>query len=207
VRNIYDGSVKVAVCRQQNEHNKIPLSVTLYGNTAYSAMNKLDVEGSEANFKNNSNRFSYSAQAIIAHDFKKFLSVQVMPVYVRRNWINTSTGGKDEPDFFSLGGGIRWGFSQRIALVAEYFHTFSMYRQANPDIFFDPLAIGLEINTGGHIFHINLSNATGLIPNTYLPYTTSSWLKNGFRLGFSISRKFVLDKKTRKPNAQVKKQS
>jgi plastocyanin len=207
VRNIYDGSVKIALCSQTNEHPKIPMSITLYGNTAYSAMKRLDVEGSEANFKSNADRFSYSAQAIIAHNFKRHLSLQVMPIYVRRNWVNTSAGGKDEPDLFSLGGGLRWGFSQRIALVAEYFHTFSAYRQANPDIFFDPLAVGLEINTGGHIFHINLSNATGLLPNTYLPYTTSSWLKNGFRLGFSISRKFVLDKKARKVNAQAKKTS
>lgn len=194
VRNLYDGSIKIKVCSQDTGRGSFPLSIALYGNTVYTAMRSQEVEGSEGTFQHTSDRYSYSAQAIIAHSFKKCLSLQVMPVYLRRNWVNTFS--KDELDLFSLGGGLRWGFSERFAIIAEYFHPFSNYRQKNKDVFSDPLAVGVEINTGGHVFHINLSNATGLIPNTYLPYTTASWLKNGFRLGFSISRKFVLDKKT-----------
>lgn len=197
VKNLYDGSVKIRICSQDTSNKKFPFSVAVYANTVYTAMQSQNLQGSEADFQHFSDRFSHSVQVIVSHDFLKHLSLQLMPVYLRRNWVNTYTMGMsmDELDLFSLGGGARWGFSDRFGIVAEYFYVFSDYRQKNKDVFSNPLAVGCEINTGGHIFHINLSNATGIIPNTFIPYTTSSWLKNGFRLGFSISRKFITNKK------------
>lgn len=199
IRNLYDGSIKIRICTQDTANKKFPFSIAVYSNTVYSAMEDQDIPGAESNFQYFSDRFSYSAQVIIARDFRKYLSLQLLPVYVRRNWVNINKGIRsDELDIFSLGAAARWGFSDRIAIVAEYYFVFSNYRQNNKDIFSNPLALGVEFNTGGHIFHINLTNATGIIPNTFIPYTTSSWLKNGFRLGFSISRKFILDKKSKK---------
>ncbi len=199
VKNLYDGFIKIRLCSQDSSNKKFPFSIAVYANTVYTAMKSEDIPGSEAHFNNFTDRFSHSVQIIAAHNFSKYLSLQLMPVYLRRNWVNTSPGmngmSMDELDLFSLGGGIRWGFTDRVAIVAEYFYVFSDYRKKNKDIFSNPLAIGFEFNTGGHIFHINLSNATGIIPNTFIPYTTSSWLKNGFRLGFSISRKFSINKK------------
>lgn len=210
VKNLYDGNIKIRICSQDSGRKKIPFSVSVYANTVYTAMKSHDMIGSEANFKYFSDRFSHSCQIIVARNFSKYLSVQIMPVYLRRNWVFTCPEmSMDELDLFSLGGGFRWGFSDTFAIIAEYFYVFSNYRHSNKDVFSDPLAIGFEINTGGHIFHINLSNATGIIPNTFIPYTTSSWLNKGFRLGFSISRKFVLiknsgaSKKSRK-NEKVK---
>lgn len=194
IKNLYDGSVKYRICSQETNNERFPFSVSIYANTVYSAMKNQNTEGSEANFKSLTDRFSHSFQLIVSHHFSKYLSLQLMPVYLRRNWAKAnSLLGVDEKNILSLGGGARWGFSDRIAFIAEYFFTFSDYRHKNEDLFFNPLAIGIEINTGGHVFHINLSNATGIIPNTFIPYTTSSWLKNGFRLGFSISRKFMTD--------------
>jgi|GEM_PF-187254 len=199
VKNLYDGSVKIHLCSQDTNHKKIPFSIAIYANTVYTAMKSQDIEDSETNFKHFTDRFSHSCQIIFSHDFPKHLSLQLMPVYLRRNWVNNCPETRmDELDLFSLGGGARWGFSDRFAIIAEYFYVFSDYRQKNKDLFSNPLAVGFEINTGAHIFHINLSNATGIIPNTFIPYTTSSWLKNGFRLGFSISRKFVLIRKSKK---------
>lgn len=192
IKNLYDGSIKFRICSQETNNRKFPFSVSAYANTVYSAMKNQNIEGSEANFKSFMDRFSLSFQLIISHDFSKYLSLQLMPVYLRRNWAKSNPLlGVDEKDLLSVGIGARWEFSDRIAIIAEYFFTFSDYRHKNKDVFSNPLAIGVEINTGGHIFHINLSNATGIIPNTFIPYTTSSWLKNGFRLGFSISRKFI----------------
>jgi hypothetical protein len=63
------------------------------------------------------------------------------------------------------------------------------------------LAIGVEIETGGHVFHINFTNAAGIIENNYIPNTTDSWLKGGYKFGFNISRVFNLGgkKKHRSP--------
>lgn len=201
VKNLYDGSVKVRMCSQDTGKRKIPFSITAYVNTVYSAMKNQNVEDSEANFEHFTDRFSHSCQVVVAHAFSKYIALQLMPVYLRRNWVNTCPEIRwDELDIFALGGGAKWQFSKRFSILAEYFYVFSDYRQKNKDVFSNPLAVGVEVNTGGHVFHINLSNSTGIIPNTFIPYTTSSWLEKGFRLGFSISRSFTLTKKSDKTN-------
>ncbi|MFQ5446191.1 MAG: DUF5777 family beta-barrel protein [Saprospiraceae bacterium] len=39
---------------------------------------------------------------------------------------------------------------------------------------------------------MNFTNATGIIPTDYIPYTRSNWLDGQFRIGFTISRIFNL---------------
>ena len=56
------------------------------------------------------------------------------------------------------------------------------------------IALGIEIETGGHVFHLNLTNSAGIIYNDFIPYTFDSWLNKGFKLGFTISRNFVVAK-------------
>ncbi len=58
--------------------------------------------------------------------------------------------------------------------------------------FYAPLGIGIEIETGGHVFHANFTNSSGLIENDYLPATSDSWLDGDIKLGFNISRVFYL---------------
>lgn len=192
VKELYDGSFKIRLLRQATGIKR-PISLTFFANTVVTAMKKQELEDSEADFNNFQDRFSHSFQVIASHDFPKYLSLQVMPLYLRRNWVNKCSEINDELDLFALGTAAKWKLSNRFGLLAEYFYVFSELRKSNNDIYSNPLAIGFEINTGGHVFHINLSNSTGIIPNTFIPYTTSSWLKNGFRLGFSISRKFVVN--------------
>jgi hypothetical protein len=91
-----------------------------------------------------------------------------MPVYVRRNWVNICDSSEDELDMFALGVGGRLALTMKLALVGEYYYVFSGYHHKYDDIFFNPLALGLEINTGGHVFHINFSNSTGIVPSTYI---------------------------------------
>lgn len=197
VKELYDGYAKLRIIKQDSSKN-IPVSITAYGNTVYTAMKSQDNELSEAHFNHTSDRFSHSAQLIIAHNFKKFLSLQVMPSYVRRNWVNECVSDGDDLDIYAIGAAARWAFSNRYAIIAEYFEVISDYRRHHKDQYFNPFAIGFEINTGGHVFHINLSNSTGIIQNTFLPYTNSSWDDEGFRLGFSIARKFDTNDKKRK---------
>ena len=53
----------------------------------------------------------------------------------------------------------------------------------------------MEIETGGHVFHLNFTNAAGIIENNYLVNSSDSWLKGGFKFGFNISRVFNLPHK------------
>ena len=76
-----------------------------------------------------------------------------------------------------------------MAFVVDYFYTLSDYRdEANG--FYNALGVGIEIETGGHVFHITVTNADGLIENDIIPSTRSDWGKGGYKLGFNISRVF-----------------
>lgn len=54
------------------------------------------------------------------------------------------------------------------------------------------IGVGFEFDTGGHVFQLNLTNATGIFETDYIPYTTTDWLDGEFRIGFTISRWFNL---------------
>ena len=54
-----------------------------------------------------------------------------------------------------------------------------------------PFGIGYEINTGGHTFHMNFTNASGIVENQYIADTRDSWFDGKFKWGFNISRIFM----------------
>jgi 5-hydroxyisourate hydrolase-like protein (transthyretin family) len=76
-----------------------------------------------------------------------------------------------------------------MAFVFDYFHAFSEFRTADNN-FYDAIGVGIEIETGGHVFHLNVTNSAGLIANDIIPYTTSDWGQGEYKLGFNISRVF-----------------
>jgi len=107
--------------------------------------------------------------------------------------INPDNDAAETNDLMSMGAGFRFMLTKRFGIIGDYYYTFSDYRKnnsANP--FYNPLALGIEIETGGHVFHINFTNAAGIIENNYIPNTTDSWLKGGYKFGFNISRVFNL---------------
>jgi len=83
-----------------------------------------------------------------------------------------------------------------MSLIVDYFYVFKEeavrdYFEANGLLFYNPLGIGLEVETGGHVFHVTFTNSTAILENQFIPYTTSSWTKGQFRWGFIISRTFA----------------
>jgi hypothetical protein len=100
-------------------------------------------------------------------------------------------------NLFALGIGGRVKITKTMAIVADYFLPFRSsesrnYFKQKGVRFYQPLAIGWEIQTGGHVFHINFTNSTAIVENQFIPYTTRSWAKGQFRWGFNISRSFTL---------------
>jgi hypothetical protein len=61
--------------------------------------------------------------------------------------------------------------------------------------FYNPLGVGLEIETGGHVFNLSFTNTTAILENQYMPSTSSSWTDGAFRWGFTITRTFSLKPK------------
>jgi hypothetical protein len=53
----------------------------------------------------------------------------------------------------------------------------------------------LDIETGGHVFQLHVSNATGMNERAFITETTGQWGKGEIRMGFNLSRMFQLKKK------------
>ncbi len=174
----------------QTEDNKVPISLTLFANAAVSAVD--DINGPLSRDFNN--RLSYTYEALIARRFNSRLSWQLMPVFLHRNFV---ADPRDENDLFALGTGARLKLTKHFALLADYYLIFSGYRSERQELYFPPLGIGIEIETGGHVFHLHFTNNPGIIENSYLANSTDSWTKGQFKFGFNISRTFGIGKKGR----------
>lgn len=177
---------------QQYDDNSHPLAIAIFANTVISTEEKGHT-GPESDFQDFGDRLSNVVQLILARKFGK-VSLQLNPTYSRRGMALPY----DQTCFFALGGAIRVPvISNRLNLVADYFHVFR--KEATKDSFavrnvkfYDPLGIGFEILTSGHIFRLNFTNAHQILENRFIPSTTNSWGKGQFRWCFTISRTFNL---------------
>ena len=192
ITELYDGTIKYRVATQTTD-NHIPFSVALFGEAGVSARTKVADSSSDAAFPKFVDRWNYVSQLVLARKFNRFVSAELIGSWSHRNFVAFG----DENDFFSVGAGARVKLTKRFGITADYFYNLSKFRTDNTDsngdkVFHNPLAVGVEIETGGHVFTINFTNSTGIEEVEFLPYTRSDWLKGEFRFGFNISRNFVL---------------
>lgn len=186
LRQLINGLIKYRVMTQQMDGGA-PVSITVLGLATMSAAKKIDNPDAIRYFASFAHRFAYSGQVLIARKYSDAFSLQLIPGYTYRNL----TPFGDSNGLFSLGAATRIQLTKVFGLVADVTFPFSDIRQSSNG-FYPAIGIGLEIDTGGHLFQVNFTNATGLMETDYIPYTTSSWSKGEFRLGFTISRLFNL---------------
>lgn len=197
MNELIDGMVKYRILSQTTD-NKIPLSIGFYGDMAFDPRKKEGFYFGTVDAGNKwQHRLTYVSQLIFARKFGSVFSFQLLPTYVHRNFvrasINPDNGAEETNGMFSLGAGGRMKLTKRISIIGDYFYNFSDFRMGNSkERFFDPLAVGIEIETGGHVFHLNFTNAAGIIDANFIPYTNDNWLDGEFKFGFNISRVFNL---------------
>lgn len=139
-----------------------------------------------------SNRLYYTSQLLIARKFNEYISLQISPTIVHYNLVDSS---KFSNNTLAIGIGGRIKLSKRIAITGEYY-----YRVTNADLLssgqptYNALSIGVDIETGGHVFQMMLTNAQGLTDRTFIGQTTDSWDKGALHFGFNISRVFTIVK-------------
>lgn len=178
----YDGFIKYRLMHQQTGAGK-PLSIVLVGSMAYKTIDMdptLKVTGADRTY--------LTAQLLIARKFNDHTSLQVSPTYTHYNRILLLTGGGT--DLFSIGFLARQKISRRISINAEYFLQTTRFNGT-----YDPLSVGVDINTGGHVFQLHFTNSTGMNEHSFIHETTGSWGKGDIRWGFNISRIFFIGKK------------
>ena len=184
-KNTWDGFLKFKVLRQSKGARTMPVALDLFGNTAIYTTKWTNPD--RTNYF--SSRVSYAVQAMIARKFGNSLSLQITPSYIHKNMVPASA---DKNDVFTLGAGGRVKVSQRVSINAEYHHLFS--GQVVSTKVYDSFSVGVDIETGGHVFQIFLTNSNGEYEQTFLTDTRGKWSNGDIFLGFNISRMFTVVK-------------
>ena len=108
-----------------------------------------------------------------------------MPTLIHWNMVESND---DLNTIFVLGAGFRYLISKSISINSEYF-----YRVLNSTTnYFNSFSIGLDIETGGHVFQLHLTNSMGMDEASFMTRTLNSWSEGGIHFGFNISREFNL---------------
>ena len=185
-----DGFIKYRLLQQSKGARTLPLSVVLLaGATCWTGPYQ---DPTVANYF--SSRLAFFQQILVGSKISNVFTFQLTPTLVHQNFVDLKT---DPHDIFALGVGGRIRLTNRISLTIDWYHYFNgqKYVVSNgvkSPLNFDPLAIGFDIETGGHVFQIHLSNSVGLNERAFILETYNNWLKGGIQLGFNISRVFQL---------------
>jgi len=180
----FDASFKAKILRQSSGERNMPVSVSWYSSVV---LNSLHWQYPDR--KNYfSSRLSYTNQLLIARKFSNSLSLQLSPTLVHKNLVPT---GKAQNDIFAVGFGGRYKITQRMALNAEYFY---LLPGNTADTYQNCLSVGVDIETGGHVFQLHFTNAQPMFDRAFITETTGKWSKGDIYFGFNISRVFTIKK-------------
>jgi len=201
VNKMAEGFFKWKILRQVK--HGFPFTVTYFGGLYYSATMNSDLGQTSPDFydpKKPTDRMSYVHELIIACKVAPWLSVQVAPSYVHYNLVG-STIGFTKNDCYALLGVIRAKYNKRQAIIFEYAYRLNTNYASTGANYYNSMGIGWEVETGGHVFQMFLTNSTGIMENQYIMGTNTSWKKigatpAGIRIGFNITRAFALSKKS-----------
>jgi hypothetical protein len=184
----YDAFLKYRLLRQSTGKRNMPLSVTLLAST----MLKTLKDPTDTIKRQSSDRYSFAFQALIARKFSSNFSMQLMPTMVHYNIVPT----EDIPnDLFSLGAGARLKLTKRTSIIAEYYYQLPNRKLPGT---YNSFSVGYELETGGHVFQLHVSNSTGMTERTFINETNGRWGKGDIHLGFNISRVFNINTNHRK---------
>ncbi|MFM7645660.1 MAG: DUF5777 family beta-barrel protein [Sphingomonadales bacterium] len=179
-----DAFIKYAPITQSTGPGSFPVTIALVSGITIDGLPWADP--SRQNYF--TSRLAYYNQLIIGRKFSEALSLQVMPTVVHKNLVQLAT---DKNDIIGLGFGGRLKLSKRMAFTWDYTYVIDGLPETG---YYNPLSVGLDIETGGHVFQLHVSNAVGMNERAFITETTGQWGQGQVRFGFNLSRMFQLKK-------------
>lgn len=176
----YSGTAKYRLLKQSN---KLPLNVSLYGSIDVNSQLKKSVYPGLKQL----DRFSYTAQILAAKRFSEKLSLQIAPIFVRHNLQDLNYTKEQTHNQVLLGTGGRYKLSNRFSVNFDYVYNFSRNKNS---LYKNPLTIGVDIETGGHVFQLLFTNSRASNDSSFLTETLGDWSKGQISFGFNIVRVF-----------------
>jgi len=189
----YSGSAKIGLKKQSES---FPINLVLYNSMDINTLlNKKSYPGLLF-----FDRFAYTTQLLISRRFTENLSIEIAPIYVRQNLIDLNYTNKPIPTTTSplsfitepwnqyvLAIGGRYKFTKRMSVNMDYAFNFSKNRNS---LYRNPLTIGVDIETGGHVFQLLFTNSRASSDAIFLTETLGNWSKGDISFGFNIVRVF-----------------
>lgn len=174
----YDISGKLRLAPQTT--NGLPVSIVAFNSIAFNNTLK------KSNYPKMTfeNRIIYVSQLLISRKFNEKLSLELAPTFFHENFVIEDQQDNSQ---LALGLGGRYKIAKRWSVNVDYaLHT----NRASNSQFNNPLSVGVDLETGGHVFQMHFTNSQGIHEAGFLGQTTGDWSKGDIFFGFNLVRVF-----------------
>ena len=130
------------------------------------------------------NRLIYVSQILVSRKFSENLSLELAPTFFHENFVANDMQDNSQ---FAIGIGGRYKISKRWSINADYA---AHLNRASNSPFKNPLSVGVDLETGGHVFQMHFTSSQGIHEAGYLGQTTGDWTKGDVFFGFNLARVF-----------------
>ena len=133
---------------------------------------------------NYNERYVYISQLLVSRRFSDNFSLQLSPSVIKHNFLTTQA----KTDYnYVLNTGSRLKISKRSSFNIDY--SYHLNRLKN-SIEKNVLSVGVDMETGGHVFQLLFSNTQASDEAGVLTGAEGDWLKGDVFFGFNILRVF-----------------
>ncbi|KFF12629.1 MULTISPECIES: DUF5777 family beta-barrel protein [Flavobacterium] len=129
-------------------------------------------------------RLTYVAQLLISRKFSEKLSLEIVPSFFHQNFVDDVDQSNTQ---YAIGFGGRYKFAKRWSLNMDYA---AHLNRAQNSLYKNPLSIGFDLETGGHVFQMHFTSSQAIDEAGYLGRTTGDWRKGDIFFGFNLARVF-----------------
>lgn len=185
----YDLGIKYLLISQKTEG--FPLTIVGFNSLA------INTEMKKVNYPliQFENRLTYVTQLLISRKVTEKLSLEIAPAYFHENIVRDILDENNEVvlpnpqdnNQYAIGLGGRYKFAKRWSVNMDYA---AHLNRASQSIYKNPLSIGVDLETGGHVFQMHFTNSKAMHESGFLGQTTGDWSKGEISFGFNLVRVF-----------------
>lgn len=185
----YDLGIKYLLISQKTEG--FPLTIVGFNSLA------INTEMKKVNYPliQFENRLTYVTQLLISRKVTEKLSLEIAPAYFHENIVRDILDENNEVilpnpqdnNQYAIGLGGRYKFAKRWSVNMDYA---AHLNRASQSVYKNPLSIGVDLETGGHVFQMHFTNSKAMHESGFLGRTTGDWSKGEISFGFNLVRVF-----------------
>lgn len=185
----YDATFKWRFLRQKSGATNFPFTATWVSSSYLNTMEWPNPE--RENYF--TSRMDFHHALLFARKFGNAVSLQLMPTVVHRNLVEAK---KDENTIYAFGGGTSIKLTGSLRANVEYYYIpeDQIFSTIGGEKVRNSLSVGVDLETGGHVFQLFLTNSRGMVEKFLVGETSGNWLDGDIHFGFNVSRVFTLKK-------------